>query len=87
MVAEEDRHWQQILWRTQPQEALRTYALATVTYGTTPVSFMATQCLVILAEEARKSSAKISEVISRDFYMDDLMTGCETEEECIHIIT
>ncbi|XP_008181657.1 uncharacterized protein LOC103309000 [Acyrthosiphon pisum] len=85
MIAEEDRHLQQILWRDHPHEALRTYALATVTYGTTSASFMATQCLVVLGEEAKKSSAKISEVILRDFYMDDLMTGCDTEEECMQL--
>jgi len=85
MIAEEDRHLQQILWRDHPHEALRTYALATVTYGTTSASFMATQCLVVLGEEAKKSSTNISEVILRDFYMDDLMTGCDTEEECMQL--
>ncbi|XP_060836335.1 uncharacterized protein LOC132918997 [Rhopalosiphum padi] len=85
MIAKEDHHLQRILWRDHPHEALRTYALATVTYGTTPASFMATQCLVVLGEEAKKRSSKISDVILRDFYMDDLMTGCDTEDECIQL--
>lgn len=64
---------------------LRTYALATVTYGTTPASFMAIQCLVILEEEVRQKNPKLSEIILRYFYMDDLMTGCDSEDECIQL--
>lgn len=63
MVAEKDCHFQQILWWAHPQEALQTYALATVMYGTTPSSFMATQCLVLLGKEAKERSAKILKVI------------------------
>lgn len=38
-------HWdfRHILWRFNPKEPLKTYYLCTVTYGTTPASFMATQ--------------------------------------------
>ncbi|XP_008185105.1 uncharacterized protein LOC103309988 [Acyrthosiphon pisum] len=85
MIAPEDCHLQRILWRANPSEKLRTYNLLTITYGTTPASFMATQCLVTLAEEIEKENPKVAEVISRDFYMDDLMTGCDTVEECMQL--
>jgi len=85
MVAPEDCHLQRILWRKNPSEALRTYNLLTITYGTTPASFMATQCLVTLAEETKEENPRVAEVINRDFYMDDLMTGCDTIEECMQL--
>jgi len=85
MVTPEDCHLQRILWRANPSEMLRTYNLLTITYGTTPASFMATQCLVTLAEEIQKENPKVAEVINRDFYMDDLMTGCDTVEECMQL--
>lgn len=84
-IAEDDCHLQRILWRSNPSEVLRKYNLLTVTYGTTPASFMATQCLVTLAEEVEKEDENVAEVIRKDFYMDDLMTGCDTIEECIRL--
>ncbi|XP_050066069.1 uncharacterized protein LOC126555151 [Aphis gossypii] len=85
MVAEEDCHLQRVLWRANPSEEIRTYNLLTVTYGTTPASFMATQCLVTLAQEYKNKNRKVAQVIDRDFYMDDLMTGCDTVEECMQL--
>lgn len=82
-VEVEDRDLQRILWRAHPSERLRTYRLNTVTYGTTPASFMATQCLVVLADESKTKFPEAANSIHRDFYMDDLMTGAETQEECI----
>lgn len=46
---------------------------------------MATQCLSILAEEHSLTYPKASRAISQDFYMDDLMTGAETIEECMSL--
>jgi len=85
MVAVEDCHLQRILWRANPSEELRTYNLLTVTYGTTPASFIATQCLATLAQEQKKENKKVAEVIDRDFYMDGLMTVYDMVEECMQL--
>lgn len=58
IVSEEDRHLQRILWRSDPSDALRTYTLVTVTYGTTLASFIVMQCLVELGKESRKGLKK-----------------------------
>ncbi|XP_050065913.1 uncharacterized protein LOC126554977 [Aphis gossypii] len=76
---------QRILWRPSPNEVLRTYQLTTVTYGTTPASFLATQCLVSLGEEKKQQQPAAANAILRDFYMDDLMTGADSEEECYNL--
>lgn len=81
-IAESDQDLQRIMWRFSPSEAIRTYRLSTVTYGTTPASFMATQCLVTLAEEFKNQYPEASRVIAKDFYMDDLMSGADSEEQC-----
>lgn len=82
MVTKKDWDLQRILWRSNPNELLRTYQLKTVTYGTAPASFLATQCLVMLAEEMHKKYPEAANSISHDFYIDDLMTGADTEERC-----
>jgi len=84
-VAEQDWDLQRIFWRNDPSEALRTYRLVTVTYGTKPASFMTTQCLVTLAQQAYEHFPRAADAITKDFYMDDLMTGGETEAECIQL--
>jgi len=81
-VSKEDQDLQRIVWRESPSEVLRIYRLATVTYGTTSASFMATQCLASLAEAERLRFPKAAKAIRRNFYMDDLMTGAETIDEC-----
>jgi len=35
LVAQEDLHWQLILWRKDEEDPLNTFTLNTVTYGTT----------------------------------------------------
>lgn len=72
-VAEEDHDLQRIVWRNDSTEVLRTYRLATVTYGMTSASFMATQCLVALAEAEKHRYPVAARAIRRDFYMDDLI--------------
>jgi len=82
-IAPEDCDLQRILWRSSPTDELLSYRLLRITYGTVPASFMATQCLVTLAEEFEKEYPLASRSIKKDFYMDDLMTGSETEEGCL----
>lgn len=40
---------QRTVWRASPKDLLRSYQLTTVTYGTSPASFLYTYCLVALA--------------------------------------
>lgn len=84
-VAREDWDLQRIVWRSSPEELLRSYRLTTVTYGTTPASFLSTYCLIALAKSVEKELPKAAKVISEDFYMDDLMTGADTEDDCCRL--
>lgn len=84
-VAKEDRDLQRIVWREHPSKVLRKYRLNTVTYGTTPASFMTTKCLDQLARENEVLFPYAAKTIRRDFYMDDIMTGGDSEEECLKL--
>lgn len=84
-IAPEDCDLQRIVWRSSPTDELLSYRLLMITYGTAPASFMATQCLVTLAKEFEKEYPLASKSRRKDFYMDDLMTGSETEEGCLRL--
>lgn len=86
-VAVDQKDWnlQRIVWRDEPTKPLRTFKLTTITYGMKPASFLATQCLVTLANTSQHEYPRAAEAIRNDMYMDDLMTGAETEEDCIRL--
>ena len=51
LIHPDDRPLQQILWRSTPNEDLKTYQLNTVTYGTAPAPYLATRVLNQLADD------------------------------------
>lgn len=53
--------------------------------GTTFASFLATQCLATLAKNLEEEYSKAAKIIAIDFYMDDLMTGDNTQEEFLKL--
>ncbi|XP_011881685.1 PREDICTED: uncharacterized protein LOC105569657, partial [Vollenhovia emeryi] len=75
------RRYQRILWRDDPSQEVRTYELSTITYGTSPASYLATRCLKLLAESSRDKYPLGSICVQRDFYVDDLLTGADTVGE------
>lgn len=84
-VDESDVHLQRILWRSSMQEDIKSYELTTVTYGTSSAPFLATRCLNQIAIEISESHPVESNIILKDFYVDDLMTGATTVEDALKI--
>ncbi|XP_050294309.1 uncharacterized protein LOC126734653 [Anthonomus grandis grandis] len=80
-VAPEYRKLQRILWRANINEPILTYDLSTVTYGTASAAFLATRSLQEVGKIHAKDCPKISNIIQRDFYVDDLLTGAQTVDE------
>nr|CAI5818309.1 unnamed protein product [Callosobruchus analis] len=88
ILVDSDQHrFQRIIWREDPTHEIDTYELSTVTYGTSSAPFLAVRCLKQLALECKTESPRASMVISRDFYMDDMLTGAESVEEAIQVCT
>lgn len=85
LINPSQRKLQRIIWRDDPNHALGTYELQTVTYGTSSASYLAIRCLIQLADENREQFLLGSSIIKQDFYVDDLLTGSFTVEEAIQI--
>ncbi|GFT54949.1 DUF1758 domain-containing protein [Trichonephila clavipes] len=83
-VADEDQKYQQILWRNNSNENIRTYKLKTVTYGLASASFLATRCIKQIALDD-KDNPNLSRVLQEDIYMDDLLSGADTPNNAISI--
>lgn len=81
----EDRKFQKIFWRENPHEQLKCYELNTVTYGTASAPYLAVRTLLQVAEENKINYPLISEIIRRDFYIDDLLTSSDSKFEIIKI--
>ncbi|GFV35014.1 integrase catalytic domain-containing protein [Trichonephila clavipes] len=84
LVADEDQKYQQILWRNNSSENIRTYKLKTVTYGLASASFLATRCIKQIALDD-KDNPNLSRVLQEDIYMDDLLSGADMPNNAISI--
>ena len=57
---------------------MKTYELATVTYGTASAPYLAMRTLQQLAEDEASHFPVASAVLKSDFYMDDVLTGSDS---------
>lgn len=73
--------YQRIIRRESPTDELREFQLTTVTYGTASAPYLATRCLQQLAEEGEVSHPTAAKILKKDFYVDDMITGAQNEEE------
>ena len=81
LIRSEDRRYQRILWRSDTNSSIGTYELNTITYGTASAPFLATRVLREIGQEQSTHFPVASRVIIEDFYVDDLLTGCETLDQ------
>ncbi|XP_076384469.1 uncharacterized protein LOC143263256, partial [Megalopta genalis] len=81
LVHPADRKYQRLLWRAQPHLPVQEYELNTVTYGTACAPFLATRTLHEIGLTCAHTFPTSSKVIINDFYVDDLLTGAQTEQE------
>ncbi|XP_060860141.1 uncharacterized protein LOC132937334 [Metopolophium dirhodum] len=83
LVHPDDCELQRILYRSSLLETLKEYTLRTVTYGTKSAPYLATRCLSQLGSEASRSNTQ--RTIRDDFYVDDLLSGGESIEDCLNL--
>lgn len=79
LVDESQMALQRIIWHDQPEDQLKEFELLTVTYGISPASFLAIKSLMALAEIKAEAFPIISQIIQRDIYVDDLITGSNSK--------
>nr|XP_034837780.1 uncharacterized protein LOC117994009 [Maniola hyperantus] len=84
-VTEEDANYQRILWRNNPDEPIQHFKLLTLTFGTACAPYLAVKTLQKLADVEQSNYPIASEITKKDYYIDDLMTGCDSFEEAVEI--
>jgi len=80
-VNEKHRNYQKIVWREDPSDLIKHFQLCTVTYGTSCASFLAVRVLEQLAVDHQEEYPKASKILLEDFYVDDVLTGSNNEDE------
>lgn len=83
-VHRNDRNLQMILWRSDEFQAIKTYQLNTITYGTASASYLSTKCLWKVGQDCKDELIK--NIIQNNFYVDDLITGANSDGELHHIL-
>ncbi|XP_046869368.1 uncharacterized protein LOC124462014, partial [Drosophila willistoni] len=82
-VNNKHRDFQRIVWRERPSDPIKHYQLCTVTYGTSCAPFLAVRVLQQLATDHHQEFPNAVKILKEDFYVDDVLTGSNTEEELI----
>lgn len=85
LVTKQDADYQRVLWREEGNKEIKDYRMVRVMFGTASAPYLAVRTLQQIAEDEGDRYPKARKVIKEDFYMDDLMSGEETEEEAIKL--
>lgn len=85
LIDRAQRRYQRIFWRPSNDKELECFELNTVTYGTASAPYLAIRCLLQLSKENAENFPIASKIIARDFYIDDLLTGADSEDEVLQI--
>lgn len=84
-VSHPDDYLQCILWRDNVTDEIKTYKLNTVTYGTKPAAFLAIRAMQQLASDEESNYPLGANIVRRDFYVDDMISGGDTVDEVLKI--
>ncbi|XP_046145767.1 uncharacterized protein LOC114882057 [Osmia bicornis bicornis] len=80
LVRDEHQKYQRVLWRDASGE-IQTYELKTVTFGLSAAPYLAIRCLTQLAQDEGHRFPRAAQILCRDFYVDDLLTGASTIQD------
>ncbi|XP_076285433.1 uncharacterized protein LOC143218312 [Lasioglossum baleicum] len=83
LVHPQDRKYQRIFW--YHDNRIRTFELNTVTFGVSSAPYLAIRTIQQLAVDEGADFPYASEILKRDLYVDDLLTGANSLEEVLII--
>ncbi|CAK1591284.1 unnamed protein product [Parnassius mnemosyne] len=81
IVADQDTDFQRLVWRDEPESEIKEFKLVRVTFGTSSAPYLAVKTLHQVTIDEGKEFPNVAETVKTDFYVDDLLTGCQTVEE------
>ncbi|KAJ0169427.1 hypothetical protein K1T71_015014 [Dendrolimus kikuchii] len=73
------------IWRPRPHDPIQHYKLLRLTFGTSCAPYLAVKSLQQLAKDEQSKYPLAAQITLQDYYMDDLLTGCETTVQAIDI--
>ncbi|XP_065219651.1 uncharacterized protein LOC135845113 [Planococcus citri] len=85
LIHPDDRIFQRIVFRFNFNDEIEVFELNTLANGIGPASYIAPKCLEKVASFIKDSDKMVSDIIMRDFYMDNLATGTDSVEGAIVI--
>ncbi|XP_036342704.1 uncharacterized protein LOC118751984 [Rhagoletis pomonella] len=74
---------QRIVWRSDPSLPIQDFRMVRVTYGVSAASHLAVRSLQQTARYSSNGCVRAVNVILKDFYMDDLLSGASSKEELL----
>ena len=83
LIHPQDRKYQRIFW--YHENRIRTFELNTVTFGVSSAPYLAIRTVQQLADDEGTDFPYASEILRRDLYVDDLLTGANSLEEALRI--
>ncbi|XP_066582127.1 uncharacterized protein [Prorops nasuta] len=83
LIDPEDRRYQRILWLNQNR--IEIFELNTVTFGISAAPFLAIRTLKQLADDEGNNFPVAAEVLKKDLYVDDLLTGADSIDEIVQL--
>ena len=81
LIHEADRKYQSILWRSNPKDPISIYELDTVTYGVASSPCHANMTIKRLAKDHMINHPYGADVLHKEIYMDDVLSGGHTLNE------
>lgn len=73
------RQLQSILWKEGVNEPIKTYKLASVTYGIVSAPYLAMRTSKQLSRDETENFLLAAPILFNDFYMDDVLSGADKE--------
>ncbi|XP_031788733.1 uncharacterized protein LOC116417810 [Nasonia vitripennis] len=81
LIHPEDRRYQRIFWYRDGK--LQVYELNTVTFGVSSAPYLAIRTIHRLANDESAQYPRAAEILKRDMYVDDLLTGSDSLDEIL----
>nr|XP_022903857.1 uncharacterized protein LOC111416133 [Onthophagus taurus] len=85
LIDPHQRKYQRIIWRNSPDDALNEYELNTVTYGVSSSPYLALRTVRELALIYAAQFPEASQVLLRDMYVDDVVTGSVSIQDALNL--
>ncbi|XP_075154241.1 uncharacterized protein LOC142227692 [Haematobia irritans] len=87
LVHSDDINFQRVLFRPSPTSPIRDYALKTVTFGVNCAPYLAIRTLIQLAQDLEGSYPLAAEIIRKEMYVDDVLSGAHDSKVAIESLS